>query len=50
MIYQKSSLSIGTVVFEDVPECAIVRGNPAHVIKYRDRDGFKRLFDEGKFI
>ncbi len=43
-------LSIGSVVFQDVPECAIVRGNPAQVIKYRDREQFKRLYDEGKFI
>jgi len=50
MVGRGAILSIGSVVFEDVPECAIVRGNPAHVIKYRDWDACKRLFDEGKFI
>jgi maltose O-acetyltransferase len=43
-------LSIGSVVFSDVPECAVVRGNPAEVITYRNVREFRRLCEEGKFI
>jgi len=43
-------ISIGSVVFGDVPACAVVRGNPAKIIKYRDEKVFKRLYDEEKFF
>mgnify|MGYP001576057586 CR=1 FL=1 len=43
-------LSIGSVVFADVPECAIVRGNPAQILTYRDKAVFRRLYAEGKFV
>lgn len=39
----------GAVVTKDVPECAVVGGNPAKIIKYRNRDQFYRLKAEGKF-
>ena len=39
----------GAVVTKDVPECAVVGGNPAKVIKYRDKDHFYKLKSEGKF-
>jgi len=29
--------------------CAIIRGNPAEVIKYRDKEIFWKLYNEGKF-
>jgi len=31
------------VVVKDVPRCAIVGGNPAKVIKYRDIEHFEKL-------
>ena len=39
---------MGSVVFGHIPKCAIVRGNPATVIGYRDVESFERLFKEGK--
>ena len=39
----------GAVVSKDVPACAIVAGNPASVVKYRDRAHYDKLKAEGKF-
>jgi len=33
----------GAVVSRDVPACAIAVGNPARIVKYRDKDTFRRL-------
>lgn len=43
-------IAIGSVVVKDVPAYAIVGGNPAKVIKYRDIEHFKKLKLEQKFI
>ena len=42
-------VAIGSVVVKDVPPCAIVGGNPAKVIKYRDIEHFEKLKQEGKY-
>ncbi len=42
-------VAIGSVVVKDVPRCAIVGGNPAEIIKYRDIEQFDRLKSEGKY-
>lgn len=42
-------VAIGSVVVKDVPPYAIVGGNPAKVIKYRNIEQFKKLKAEGKF-
>lgn len=42
-------LAMGAVVVKDVPNYAIVGGNPAKIIKYRDINHFNKLLDEGKF-
>ena len=42
-------IAAGSVVCKDVPECAIVGGNPAKVIKYRDIEHYNKLKAEGKF-
>lgn len=40
---------IGSVVLKDVPRCAIVGGNPAKVIKYRDIEHFEKLKVDNRF-
>lgn len=42
-------VAIGSVVVKDVPPCAIVGGNPAKIIKYRDMEHFEKLKKEGKY-
>jgi len=42
-------IAAGSVVVKDVPRCAIVGGNPAKVIKYRDIEHFDKLMSEEKF-
>ena len=39
----------GSVVHGEIPDCAIIGGNPAKIIKYRDLEHFQRLKSEGKF-
>lgn len=36
----------GAVVSKDVPSCAVVVGNPARVVRFRDRDQFETLAKE----
>lgn len=43
-------IAAGAVVVKDVPNYAIVGGNPAKVIKYRDIESFQKLKKEGKFL
>ena len=43
-------VAAGSVVTHDVPKYAIVAGNPAKVIKYRDIESFQQLKAEGKFV
>ncbi|PRY94369.1 acetyltransferase-like isoleucine patch superfamily enzyme [Marinilabilia salmonicolor] len=40
----------GAVVTKNVPPCAIVGGNPAKIIKYRDVEIFNILKREGKYF
>ena len=42
-------IAIGSVVVKDVPKYAIVGGNPAKIIKYRNIDHFTKLKSENKF-
>lgn len=42
-------IAAGSVVCKDVPPLAIVGGNPAKVIKYRDKEHYFKLKAEGKF-
>lgn len=43
-------IAAGAVVVKDVPDCAIVGGNPAQIIKYRNKEEFYKLKAEGKFL
>ena len=40
----------GSVVTRNVPPCAVVGGNPAEIIKYRNKEVFYKLKAEGKFF
>lgn len=42
-------VAAGSVVTKSVPKCAIVGGNPAKIIGYRDVEVYERLCAENKF-
>ena len=42
-------VGMGAVVVSDVPPLAIVGGNPAKVLKYRDKEHYERLVGQGRF-
>lgn len=42
-------IAMGSVVTKDVPPCAVVGGNPAAVLKYRDIEKYNQLKAEKKF-
>lgn len=43
-------IAAGSVVVKDVPDCAIVGGNPAQLIRYRNKEEFYKLKNEGRFL
>jgi len=42
-------VAAGSVVCKDVPPLAIVGGNPARVIKYRNKEHYQKLKSKGRF-
>ena len=42
-------IQAGAVVVKDIPACAIAGGNPATVFKYRDKEHYYALKEQGKF-
>jgi acetyltransferase-like isoleucine patch superfamily enzyme len=42
-------IAMGAVVTKDVPPCAVVGGNPATVLKYRDIEKYNQLKAENKY-
>lgn len=42
-------IAAGALVCKDIPPLAIVGGNPARIIKYRDKSHYYKLKAEGKF-
>lgn len=43
-------IAAGSVVFGKIPDYAIIRGNPAEVIKFRDKRVFDKLYLDGAFL
>lgn len=41
-------IAAGSVVTKDVPPYAVVGGNPAKIVKYRDREKYEELKSKGK--
>lgn len=50
IIGEGAIIAAGSVVVKDVPDLAIVGGNPAQIIKLRDSEKFYRLKSEKKFF
>lgn len=48
-IREGAVIGLGSVVTKDVPECAVVAGNPAKIIKYRDLETYEKLKSEKNF-
>lgn len=49
-INEGAVIAMGSVITKDVPKCAIMGGNPAKIIKYRDFADYERLKRDGKFF
>jgi acetyltransferase-like isoleucine patch superfamily enzyme len=49
-IGEGSVIGAGSVVTKDVPDGAVVGGNPAKVIKYRDMTRFNEVKEAGRFL
>lgn len=43
-------IAAGSLVCKDIPPLAIVGGNPAKIIKYRDKEHYYKLKKEGRFF
>ncbi len=43
-------IAAGSVVVKDVPDYAIVGGNPAKIIRFRNKEEFSKLKTEKKFL
>lgn len=49
LIGEGAIIAAGSVVVKDVPKYAIVGGNPAAILKYRDIEHYNKLKSENKF-
>jgi len=49
-IEEGAVVAMGSVVTQNVPKGAVVGGNPAKILKYRDLEKYDKLKSENKFI
>lgn len=49
-IGEGSIIASGSVLTRNIPRCSIVGGNPARVIKERDKDSYEKLSNAGIYI
>jgi maltose O-acetyltransferase len=42
-------VGLGSIVTKDIPPLAIVAGNPAKILKYRNSESFKKAKENGAF-
>ena len=49
IIEEGAVIQAGSVVVNDIPACAIAGGHPAKVFKYRDKEHYLKLKQEGRF-
>ena len=49
-IEEGAVIAAGSVVTKSVPKCAIVAGNPAKIVKYRDKAHYERLVKNKKYF
>ena len=49
-IEEGAVIGMGAVVASNVPACAVVAGNPAKIIKYRDIEKYKELKQKKQFF
>jgi len=48
-IHEGAVIAMGAVVTKDVPKCAVVGGNPAKILKYRDKKNYEKLVNDESF-
>jgi len=48
-ISEGAVIGLGSVVTKNIPPCAVVAGNPAKIIKYRNIEKYKELKEKNKF-
>lgn len=49
-IYEGAIVAAGSVVVKDVPRCAIVAGNPAKVVGYRDELSYSKVTNASRYM
>lgn len=49
-INEGAIVAAGSVVVKDVPRCAIVAGNPASIVGYRDESSYSKVTDAKRYM